>query len=117
MQHRRWPEGQLSSRADSLSPTQSASAMWGLYFSAMRDGNEPRDVRSGSCVVGDVETWQYILSGNGQLSSPGSAGHRLARRAILSVRWLHEPPPTTNQLVELGVPHHAGLYRLERSPH
>ena len=42
----------------------------------MRDRNEPGDLRFGPCVIEDVESWKYLLSGNGKLSSPGAAGHR-----------------------------------------
>ena len=59
-----------------LSPSQSTTILWGCGFYAMRDRNEPGDLRFGPCVIEDVESWKYLLSGNGKLSSPGAAGHR-----------------------------------------
>ena len=48
---------------------------------------------------------------------PGCAGtSTLSRRATLDPRWLHEPQPINNQLVELEFPYCAGRYQPEGSP-
>ena len=52
---RRWPEGQLSPRAGSISPSQSAITQWGWGFHTLRGGIDPRDLRLRSRVVGAAE--------------------------------------------------------------
>ena len=53
---RRWPEGQLSPRAGSMSPSQSAITQWGWGFHTLRGGIDPGDLRLRPRLVGFVET-------------------------------------------------------------
>ena len=52
---RRLPEGQLSARAGSMSPSQSTIIQWGWGFSILRGGIDPGDVRFRPRVDGVVE--------------------------------------------------------------
>ena len=53
----RWPEGQLSPRAGSMSPSQSAITRWGWGFHTLRGGIDPGDLRLRPRVAGVVEIW------------------------------------------------------------
>ena len=52
---RRLPEGQLSARAGSMSPSQSTIIQWGWGFRILRGGIDPGDVRFRPRVDGVVE--------------------------------------------------------------
>ena len=53
-----WPEGQLSLRAGSMSPSQSAITQWGWGFYTLRGGIDPGDMRYCPRVVGVVHVWK-----------------------------------------------------------
>ena len=55
---RRCPEGQLSTRAGSMSLSQLATSQLGWGFYTMRGGIDPGDLRFSSRVVGVVEIWK-----------------------------------------------------------
>ena len=63
----RWPEGQLSPRAGSMSPSQSAITQWGWRFQTLRGGIDPGDLRFRPQVVGVAEIWPWRWP-EGQLS-------------------------------------------------
>ena len=54
----RWLEGQLSPRAGSMTPSQSAITHWGWGFHTLRGGIDPRDLRFRPRVVGIGEIWK-----------------------------------------------------------
>ena len=55
---RRWPEGQLSPRAGSKSPRQSAITQWGWSFHTVRGGIDSGDLLFRPRVVGGVKIWK-----------------------------------------------------------
>ena len=55
---RRWPEGQLSQRAGSMSLIQSATRQSGWGFHTLRGGIDPGDLCFRPQVVGIVDTWK-----------------------------------------------------------
>ena len=55
---RRWPDGQLSPRAGSMSPSQSTITQWGRGFHTLRGGIDPGDLRLRPRVVRVVEIWK-----------------------------------------------------------
>ena len=55
---RRWPKGQLSPRAGSRSPRQSAITQWGRGFHTLLGGNDLGDLSLRFWVVGVVEIWK-----------------------------------------------------------
>ena len=105
---RRWPEGQLSPHAGSMSPSQSAITQWGWGFHTLRGGIDPGDLRfRWSCrFIEDFLTrgWELILPGCGRTST-------LSRGETLAARWIHEPQVISNHPVGSGFPHPAGRYR------
>ena len=73
---RRWPEGQLSPRAGSMSPSQSAISRWGLGFP-----HRARRYRPGGYLFSSPGCWSLrgrkdFSSGDETLSSPGAEGSR-----------------------------------------
>ena len=54
----RCPEGQLSPRAGSMSPSQSAITQWGWGFHTLRGGIDQGDLRFRPRFAGVVETWK-----------------------------------------------------------
>ena len=73
---RRWPEGQLSPRAGSMSLIQSATSQWGWGFHTQRSGIDPGDLRFRSRVV--------VVVGCGRTCDPGM---RTYLREAGSRRW------------------------------
>ena len=67
------PEGQLSPRAGSMSPSQSAITQWGWGFHILRGGINPRDLRFRPPVVGVVEMEGFMIRG-WELILPGCGG-------------------------------------------
>ena len=55
---RRWPEGQLSPLAGSMSPSQSAITQWVWGFHTLRGGIDPGDFHFRPRVVGVVDIWK-----------------------------------------------------------
>ena len=55
---RRGPKGQLSPRAGSKSPSQSAITLWGWIFHTVRGGIDPGDQLFRPRVVGVVDIWK-----------------------------------------------------------
>ena len=55
---RRWPEGQLSLRAGSMSPSQSAITRWGWDFHTLRGGIDPGDMCFRPRFVEVVKVWK-----------------------------------------------------------
>ena len=94
---RRWPEGQLSPRAGSISPSQSAITQWGWDFHTARDGTDPGDLRFRLRVVAVVEIWRDFSSGDKPYPPRCGGTSTLPRGATLAARWLHEPQPISNQ--------------------
>ena len=69
-----WPEVKLWPRAGSISLSQSATSQWGSRFHTLRGGIYPGDPCFRPPVVGVVEIWKDLQSGDETLSSPGAAG-------------------------------------------
>ena len=57
---RRWPEGQLSPRAGSMSLIQSATSQWGWGFHTLRGGIDPEDLLFRPRAVGVVDLWKDL---------------------------------------------------------
>ena len=57
---RRWPEGQLSPRAGSMNPSQSATSqcVWGVH--TVRSGIDPGDLLFRARLVRVVEIWKDL---------------------------------------------------------
>ena len=55
---RRWPEGQLSPRSASMSPSKSAITQRGWGFHTVRGGIDPGNIRFRPRVVGVVDIWK-----------------------------------------------------------
>ena len=53
-----WLEGQLSTHAGAMSPSQSATSHWGWGFHTVRGGIDAGDLRFRPWVVGIVEIWK-----------------------------------------------------------
>ena len=116
---RRWPEGQLSPRAGSMSPSQSATGRWGLGFLTVWGGINPGDLRFRPRAIGVVEVWKDFCSGDETLSSPGAAGSRRCPEGQLSPRAVSMSPSQlaiSNRPVGLEFPHLAVQYRPGGSP-
>ena len=73
---RRWPEGQLSPRAGSMSLIQSATSQWGWGFHTLKGGIDPGDLCSRPRGVGVVEIWRESSPQDKILSSLAAAGPR-----------------------------------------
>ena len=71
---RRWPEGQLSPRAGSMSFIQSATSQWGWGLDILRGGVDPGDLRFRPLIVRVAEIWKDFSYGDETLSSAGVAG-------------------------------------------
>ena len=54
----RWPEGQLSQRAGSMSPSQSVMTQWGWGFHTLRGGIDLVGLRFRPGAVGVVDVWK-----------------------------------------------------------
>ena len=80
------PKGQLSPRAGSMTPSQSAITQWGWGFHTLWGGIDAGDLRFRPRVVGVDEIWTDFLTGNLNLSSPGAAGPRRCPGGQLSPR-------------------------------
>ena len=74
---RRWPEGQLSLRAGSMSSSPSAIIQWGWGFRTLRGGIDPGELPRRPRVVGVVEIWKG--------SEPGMGTHLPRGRRELGV--------------------------------
>ena len=111
----RWPEGQLSPRADSMSTSQPSICQWGWSFHTLRGGIDPRDLHCRPRVVRFVDILKNFLCGDEILSSPGAAGPRRCPEGQLSPRVLRA---SANQQPAsgLGFQHRAGRYRPVGSP-
>ena len=106
---RRWPEGQLSPRAGSMSPSQSATSRWGWGFRIVQSGLDPGDLRFRPRVVGVVHVLKDFFSGDRKLSFPGAAGPRRCPEGQLSPRaGSMSSQPISNQPVMLGFLHPTG---------
>ena len=57
---RGWLEGQLSPRASSMSPSQSAITLCGWGFPTLRGSIDPGDLRFRPRVLGVVEVWKDL---------------------------------------------------------
>ena len=68
----------------SLSEPATSQLDWG--FHTLRGGIDPRDPRFRRRVVGVVEAWKTLPPGDGNTSSPGSAGPRRWPEGPLSSR-------------------------------
>ena len=73
---RRWPEGQLSPCAGSMSLIQSATSQWGWGFHTLKGGIDPGDLCSRPRGVGVVEIWRESSPQDKILSSLAAAGPR-----------------------------------------
>ena len=80
------PEGQLSPRAGSMSPSLSEISQWGWGFNTLRGGIDPGDLRFRLRVVRVVDIWKRFWSGDETLSSPGMTGPRRCPETQLSPR-------------------------------
>ena len=114
--HRRWPKGQLSPRAASIIPIQSAITQWGYPVGLGLPHPAGRCLPGGSAfsspgcwicrdMVGFLmRGWEIIRPGCGGTSA-------LAREKTFAARWLHRPQLISNHPVGLGFLHSAGRYR------
>ena len=83
---RRFPDRQLSPRAGSMSPSQSAIRQWGWGFHTVRGGIGPGDLRFCPWVVRVVKVCWEFSSEDGNLSSLRAAGRRRWPEGQLSPR-------------------------------
>ena len=61
---RRWPEGQLSPRAGSMSLSELATSQWGWGFQTLRGVIDPVDITFRPRVIEVVDVWRQFLSGD-----------------------------------------------------
>ena len=103
---RRWSEGQLSLRAGSTSPSQSAITQCGCGFHTRRDAGRyrPGIYRLSPQVVEVVDVLSDSQSGDGALSSLGGAG------------FILKPEPISDLSAGLWFPLRAGRFRPGKSP-
>ena len=83
---RRCPEGQLSPRAGSMSPTQIAAGQLGCVFHTFWGGIDPWDLCFRPRIVGIAEIVKDSRPGDGNVSSWGAAGPRRCSEGQLSSR-------------------------------
>ena len=84
--------------------SQSATSQRGCGFYTLRGGIDPEDHRFRPPVVGIVDVWKDLLSGDATIFSLGCADS------------IHGHQSISHQLVGLGFPHRAGRCRLEGTP-
>ena len=93
------PRGQLSPRAGSMSPSQSATSQCGWGFHTNRSGIDPGDLRFHLQFAEIIGMEGFLIRG-WEIIFPGCDGtSALSRGVTLAARWLHEPQPLSNQLV------------------
>ena len=86
-----------------------------MWFPHLAGQNRPGGIHFCPRVVGVVDTWKHIWSGDGTLTSPGATGPRRSPGRQFSPR-AGSIQPTKNQPVGLRFPHLAGRYRPGGTP-